>query len=408
MPPGKNGERSNSKFQDDKELAILLSASRLPLGHDFGTALGEVLEGRVDWERLLDLASRHAITPFLMAYLDQQPAETVPQGLLQTLQELVMASALKNLLLASELLAISRAFRSCGVEHFAYKGPAMAMSLFGSLDRRVSNDIDIVVPKRRLPQACTVLAELGFTDKSNLSPAQLAAAFRFGREHTFSHADIDVDLHWRLTETFVSPSLDEKGIWERTVETPFFGQTVPTPGPEDLLIALCLHAGAHEWMHLSLFCDIALLLARNPHLDWKIAWRHLGDSNTRRIVFVSLYLTGKHWNAAIPPALWAQISADADVLEIASCVETEKWPEVAAEPAKDDLFGWLLRRTRGARFWDRARYVSGITLIPTLIDFQTFRLPRPLIPLYPLLRGARLALKYGKRSVSRLPRPAVR
>jgi hypothetical protein len=38
---------------------------------------------------------------------------------------------------------------------------------------------------------------------------------------------------------------------------------------------------------------------------------------------------------------------------------------------------------------------------PTLIDFETFSLPRALIPLYPFLRAARLALKYGKHMGSR-------
>jgi hypothetical protein len=343
-----------------------------------------------------------------MFYLDQQAAGTVPQGVLRTLRELVTAGTLRNLLLASELLAISRAFRSRGIEHLAFKGPAMAAALFGNLDRRLSNDIDIVVPRRRLNEACTVLAELGFTGKNDLSRSQLAAAFRFAREHTFSRRGIDLDLHWRIVPVFISPSLDEGGIWERAVETLLFGQSVPTLSPEDLLIALCLHAGAHDWKHLSLFCDIALPLLRNSQLDWEIALRHLGDSNTRRIVFVSLHLTRTHFDAIIPPWLWAQISADANVLEMASCVETELWPDIDPNPAKDAPIGWLLRRSRGERFWDRARYVAGITLIPTMIDFQTFRLPRPFIPLYPLLRGARLALKYRKRAISRLCRPAVR
>jgi hypothetical protein len=388
-------------FRDDKELAILLYASRMPAAADAHSFDTDLPEGCVDWDRLLRLARSHAVTPLLLPYLIAQPAGTVPGNVLSTVREDVTTGAARNLLLASELLTISRAFRTCKIEHLSFKGPAMAGSLFGRLDRRLSNDIDVVVPRHQLKQACSVLGELGFFDKSHLSSRQLDAAFHFSREHSFSRGGVDLDLHWRLVETFASPSLDETGIWERAVETPLFGQTVPAMSPEDLLIALCLHAGGHDWLHLSLFCDIAMLLLKNPQLNWETAFRHVQDSNTRRIVCVSLYLTSLYWKAALPAEIQAQIAADPEVFAIAHYVVTQLWPQPDSGFAKHAPFHWLLRRTRGERLRDRMRYVGGITLVPTLIDFETFSLPRALIPLYPFLRAARLALKYGKHMGSR-------
>jgi hypothetical protein len=352
------------QFRDDKELAILLRASRMPLvaaPHRFKAGLPD---GCIDWDRLLRLARGHAVTPLLLPYLIAQPAGTVPGNVLSNLQEDVTTGAARNLLLASELLTISRAFRSCEIEHLSFKGPAMAASLFGSLDRRLSNDIDVVVPRHKLKQACSVLRELGFFDKSRLSSQQLDAVFRFSREHSFSRGGVDLDLHWRLVETFASPSLEETGIWERAVETPLFGQTVPALSPEDLLIALCLHAGGHDWLHLSLFCDIAMLLLKNPQLNWETALRHVEDSNTRRIVCVSLHLTSLYWKAALPAEIQAQIAADPEVFAIADYTVTQLWPHPDSGFAKHAPFRWLLRRTRGERLRDRMRYVGGITLVP--------------------------------------------
>ena len=165
-----------------------------------------------------------------------------------------------------------------------------------------------------------------------------------------------------------------------------------------------LHAGGHEWIHLSMFCDIGLVLARHPALRWEIVRRHLADSNTRRIVLVSLCLTQRHWDAPMPPELIAEISGDPEVQGIAAAVENELWPNIAEEG--DDAFGsdsrwrWLLRRTRQEKLSDRMRHITGITLNPTLIDYETFNLPHALIPLYPFVRGARLAWKYGRSAVA--------
>jgi hypothetical protein len=389
-------DSSGGRPSEDVELAILLAASKVPLRGD----VVQLPDCQVNWDRLLHMAGAHALTPLLKSYLEQFPHQFVPRSVFQSLEKSVTAGALHNLLLASELLTISRHLRSRRIEHLAYKGPLLAADLFGGLDRRLSSDLDIVVPRHKLKQACMALAELGFKDKNSFNSSQLAASFRYGFEHTFTRGEVAIDLHWRLAPAYVAPTLDEAGIWQRSREAPFFGQTIPTFCPEDLLFALCLHAGGHDWLEISLFCDIALLL-RDSHLNWEIVLSHLGDSNTRRIVFISLALTQKHWHAALPPEIDHRIAADSQVPGIVAAIERELWPRIESEPIKSIPLGWLLRRTKGEAIGERLRHVGGVTLNPTLIDFERFRLPRPLIPLYPLLRGARLACKYGRKALAK-------
>jgi hypothetical protein len=174
---------------------------------------------------------------------------------------------------------------------------------------------------------------------------------------------------------------------------PFLGGEVPTFCPEDLMVALCLHAGHHGWMQLSYLCDIAQLFRVHSRLDWDIVSSHLEDSNTRRLVYVSLHLLRQHWGIEIPPALMAKIAADPHVARLAYRVQTEIWP--ATNPALTTSgLRWMLERSAGEDPGDRFRLLAGSFLCPAVEDFEAFRLPPILAPLYPGLRVLRLAYRY--------------
>ncbi len=66
-----------------------------------------------------------------------------------------------------------------------------------------------------------------------------------------------------------------------------------------------------------IYADIAQLFRIHPQLDWDIVGSHLGDSNTKRIVYVSLRLLKEHWEAQVPEELVARISADPHVARLA-------------------------------------------------------------------------------------------
>lgn len=379
------------------ELRILLAAADAATPPGSGGPPWGYGEAAIDWGRLLSMADWHGLKPLLLQYLERLPAGLPPGEILGTLREYSRQVALRNLALASELLSISRQLESRGIEHLSYKGPLLASDLYGNVALRISVDLDIVVPRQQLERACEALVEIGYADKNRFTASQLAAAFHFGFEHTFSGpGGIDIDLHWRLVPTFVSPSLDEKGFWQRAIASPLCGRSVPTFCPEDLFFALCLHAGQHEWAYLSMFCDLARLLDRYPGLRWEIIRHHLADSSTTRTVLVSLSLLRAHWDVRLPEDIVAKIAADAQVQQIAKIVQGDFWPSAGYPLPCDSSLRWILQRTKQERGMDRLRYIAGIALNPTMVDYEIFKLPRLLMVLYPLCRGVRLALKGGR------------
>jgi hypothetical protein len=376
-------------------MALLLMIARVELSSGEKNVLADLLAAQLDWDFLLVMAAHHGLEPLLFHHLHAFAPEIVPRRSVQTLREISKVIAGRNLLLASSLKEISAHLRKRGIEHIAYKGPLLAEVYYGNCTLRVFNDLDFLVKPSSAEAARDALDEMGFRDKYGLSAAQQASSFRFGFEHPFTAAGgVDLDLHWRLVQKFKARSLDMEGIWKRVTMVPFWGGEVPAFCPEDLLVALCLHAGHHGWQQLSQMCDLAQLFHVQPRLDWEIVRRHLGDSNTRRIVYVSLRLLREHWDAQIPEDQVSMISADPHVARLADRIQMEIWPSPSPALTTSSL-RWMLDRSSGEDLADRLRLLAGSFLCPAVEDFEIFRLPLILSPLYPLLRVSRLACKYA-------------
>ena len=377
------------------ELALLLTIARVDLDPSRQTAMQDLLAGPLDWECLLSMAVQHGLEPLLFLHLHRIAPQFAPQEFMQALRADCKTIAARNLILASRLKSVSAHLRSRKIEHIAYKGPLLAETYFGNCALRVSYDLDILVQPSQFEAARDALGEIGFSDKNGLSAGQQAMSFRFGFEHSFTApGGVDLDLHWRVVQKFKSSSLDMEGVWQRATSAHAWGCEMPTLCPEDLLVALCLHAGHHGWMQLSHLCDIAQLFQVHLQLDWDIVRRHLGDSNTTRIVYVSLHLLEKYWQANIPGDLKAAILADPNVARLARRIQSEIWP--SSRPAlTTSSLRWLWDRSSGVDLADRLRLLTGTFFCPAIEDVEMFRLPRILATLYPGLRALRLAFKYS-------------
>ena len=379
--------------KNSPEFALLLIVARVDLDPARNAALAQLLTQTLDWDRLLALTAHHGLEPLLFHHLHSYSWERVPERPAAVLRESCKLITARNLLLAAWLREISAHLRARQVEHIVYRGPLLAENIYGNSALRVFRDLDILVPPACVNATRDALGDIGFRDKLGLSPGQQTASFHFGFEHPFTaQGGVDLDLHWRLVQRFKARSLDMEGIWRRAVMAPFWGAEVPTLCAEDLAISLCLHAGHHGWQQLSHMTDLAQLFRVHPNLDWEIVRSHLGDSNTKRIVAVSLRLLQSHWDGQIPEDLMALIDGDPHVARLADRIQKEIWPSPSPVLTTSSL-RWMLDRTSGEDLADRLRLLAGSFFCPAVEDVEMFRLPRALMMLYPGLRVLRLAAK---------------
>ncbi len=350
----------------------------------------------LDFDQVLRLAEFHGLLPLVLEQIDKTPV-SLPLEVLQKFEEACQHFAVQNLALAAELLRVTTEFERCGIDYLAYKGPLLASELYGNLALRVCGDLDLVVRKSQVERACEVLLGIGYSDKNDLSGGQRSAVFRYGFEHSFRNAaGLEIDLHWRIVPAFVSPSLNEGAIWSRATTRPLCGRSIQTFSPEDLFFVLCLHAGQHEWVQLSMFADLHRLLQTYQELRWDIILQHLADANTERTILVTLHILNAFWETQLPEQLRNRVAADPQVQRIAHQIVTNSWTTMELSGSRSSLT-WMLERTANEPAGSRLRYVAGVALNPTEIDYVTFKLPRRFSFLYPFLRTIRLTLKRARR-----------
>lgn len=369
------------------ELILLLAAAQHVVA---GERKSACILSDVRWEELLHLAELHGLEPMLAKTLRGAGA-SAPGDFWQALNRSCSEIAGRNLALGKELIRVSAHLRNRHINHLVFKGPLLGQMLYETVSLRPSRDIDLLVRPQQTEAAFAALAEIGFEDKDRLDHHQRVASIRFSSEQCFAKAGIEVDLHWRLVPRHVERSLDDQVMWERATAAKLFDAFLPTLAPEDNFVALCLHAGEHAWSQISLFCDLAQLLAMTSNFDWEIVRQQTRDANVRRTVDVCTLLLAKYFHSEIPEDF---LRREMQVELLAARAATEFWPDPERSPHRNDTsITWIRERCRGLRLRDRVRWITGVLLTPSLADFQALRLPGFLQGLYPALRFARLLLR---------------
>ena len=114
----------------------------------------------------------------------------MPPDVASRLRNICRDSARQNLVLTSQLLALLDAFAAHGIAVVPLKGPAMAESLYPGPELRPSSDLDLLVRKRDIEGAVSVLAQEGYALGANMQRLPLRVLLRLNCElffHRLAH-----------------------------------------------------------------------------------------------------------------------------------------------------------------------------------------------------------------------------
>ena len=352
----------------------------------------ELAAGPLDWELLLRAAETQGVEPLVCWHLSESTPESVPGALRERLKARFALHARSNLLLAGELVRILGRLEAAGIAALAYKGPVLAESLYGNLALREFSDLDILVEPQSVLRAQEALLAVGYRASLELSARQQAASLRSGCELGFVSREgaIVVELHWRIAPRHFCA---EPPASELLARAPWasVGVRVRTLAPEDLLLALSLHAAKHLWHGLGWICDISELLRAFPALDWAEVEGRAQKLGLRRLLYLPLQLASELLGAPVPAEVWARVAGDMEVQAMAGEVLRRPLLEAAGPEwsVADHRFLLRARERRG----DRLRYLLRLAVTPGSAEWQSVRLPGFLFPLYPAVRLVRLAGK---------------
>ena len=374
--------KTNLRPSEDLEFDLLLSCCADQFKpHD----LSAVLKSPLNWERILELAQHHRVFPALFSAL--QNHRVLPPAVQRVLTKNFQQHALKTLRFSAELKSILGKFAEHGIEVLAHKGPVLAQYLFGDPAMRQFGDLDFLIRPADVVRARVALEDLGYRPKLHVSERQEKAYLHAGYEYVFGAAADPslVEIQWRVVPRFYSVELDMEGIFSRSREIMFEGQTVRTIAKEDLMLVLCVHAAKHEWNLLGMIRDIAKL-ASFDH-DWHLIEGEMSRLGIRRIGLISLLLARNLLGFRMPHFRY-------DPAELST---SEKFASCFAQKLRCNLeeSAESLRYFRGMielreRWRDRVRFGWRLASTPNVGEWQSVKIPDSVFPLYRLVRGARL------------------
>jgi len=178
--------------------------------------LRELLRHDLDWKYLLATADRHCLIPLLYLHLNAAAPSLAPPHVMERLRRDNHENSRSNLFLTGELLKVVELLEENGVRAVSFKGPTLALRVYGDVGLRQFGDLDILVQRKDILKVKELLVSLGFKSTLELTSTQQAALLRFDCAYNFENRQgVMLDVHWNFVEQHFSIEMNADRLWDR-------------------------------------------------------------------------------------------------------------------------------------------------------------------------------------------------
>lgn len=342
----------------------------------------------VDWGWFHRAAKGHGVLP--LAYRRLVAAGIDPPGMGDT----AAAIARTNLRLTAELAAIARDFSQAGIPLLAWKGPTLALQLWGDLGHRQFRDLDLLVHPQGIGPAVALLEGRGYALATPVTGARGRGLLRRDCEAVFiRHGTADrVELHWAFVPPWAVFGLGTAEAWSRRQAVPLGGEEIWSLAPEDLFLSLAAHGTRHAWERLGWIVDVGQLAA-SPELDWEMLLARARALHAERMTLLAASLAHRLLSARMPSVLARRQAGHPSLPTLTDWVASRLFVDEPGHlrPGPRRALQLLARE----RLRDRMRMVLRSALAVGEGDWEALPLPDRCYPLYFLIRPLRLAWRFG-------------
>lgn len=377
------------------EHKLLIACLKSHMDQKNALDIKELLTQKIDWDYFHRIVALHGVLPIIYTNLKNIAQDSVPVKEMNHLKEQYLANVQRNLILTGELLKIMDLFESNGIEAIPLKGPVFAESVYGSLSLRQFVDLDILVRKKNVLKAKSLL----LSNKYNLLKKieineEVYLIERNDFEFLKEEGRIRVELHWDIISKIYHFPLDLDKLWENTHKISFAGATVLNFSSEDLFIIHCIHGTKHNWKRLKWICDISKLIEANPEVDLNCILKLAKSIGGERVLSLGLFLANDLLGAQLPDQIKSLLQSNRAVHSLAQ--QVYKWLFTMSDYGthKTPLFRIKARERYRDKIVILARNIYWV-LAPNEKDRYFLSLPSFLSFLYFVVKPIRLISQYG-------------
>ena len=302
--------RNMAKTLSPEETVLVLSA-RLHLNEENAKAFGQVLEGGLDWERVVAMGERLGCLPLLYRHLSQPRwSRMAPRGVQETLGQAYRKAAFRSLRIQGQIQKISDETEKRHSPVLFLKGAALAGWVYEDIGLRPMNDIDVLVKKVDVPRLDRMLRDMGYEQDAYRSHVHRKMALVISHLPAYRKVNrLTVEVHVSL---FDNPAM-EMGLWKK-VHAPGDGNGLRVLPLEWLLVHLCVHLEKHlggAGVTLYWFSDIFEFIRKcSDALNWLEFERLVDGLGVRNQVLRIIGILRTWWDLDVPQGL-AQWNLDA-------------------------------------------------------------------------------------------------
>lgn len=386
------------------ELKLLLCWARTQISPEISQQINTLLEQKLDWEFLAQLAALHGIVPLFHQNLQLSNPTTVSKEVIDYFKNYSYQIAIRNTIFAKELFKVLDLFKQHGIDALSFKGPALATSAYGNLGLRHFCDLDILVNSQDFLASFDLLVAHGYhpTYQWNFLNQDFETSLRQSKsEYSLSNGKVCIDLHQNLTvERFLSSSFTFENLWSRRQSIAICGQTVEGFGNEDLLLYLCIHGSKDCWRRLKWICDVSEFIGSNPKLCWENIFQRAEHMGCLRMLLLGLILAQSILGTRFPDIVEQKVNRSVISQQLAHEFSSRLFLQHNSLGRKftAEKFFLHLRMTetpqdRLACYLDIFRPIYAnviLKFVPTIQDQEFMALPSTLFFLYYLIRPIRL------------------
>jgi len=312
-------QQQNINFTPEQE--VLLWAIRVDNKMDERVA--DILAAGINWVHLRDSAVQHGIIPLLYRRLKKREiAKLVPPEELLEFQSLFQENIVRNIRMTQHLFSIIDLLADSGIETMPFKGPVLAVQVYGDLSMRSFSDLDILIHADDLSRAYRVLTDHGyFLDDPDRIGVERRLALFDQKDLCFSFKKDILEVHWKIIEKMYAVPLDMNHFWDRSLNISINDKKVRTLSPEDVIIILCFHGLKHSWQNLNGLADLIYAISDSPELRWHDIFVRAENMGLKRILLIGLFLAHKYGGGRFGFESEKQLTLDSTMLQIVSNIE---------------------------------------------------------------------------------------
>jgi hypothetical protein len=350
----------------------------------------------IDWDFLIETAQTHRVLPLVYRTIVRTCPDDVPAEPIKRLRAAFQRNAQRNLSLTAELLKIIDLLEANNIAAITYKGPALAMALYGDVSLRQFSDLDIIIPLSKAEKAIALLNLQGYKPEKQMNTQELPAFTEKEKDISLFCAKTAtiLELHWGVTTEQSPIQLGRDMLWENLDTVVIGGRALNIHAPEDLLLLLCIHGGKHRWQYLGWLSDVAQLIRIHKELDWRKVIDKASTLGGRRILFLGLFLANDLLGAELPPDVLRQMRSDQILSELSEQVKGWLTSESPVGLGETEHYFVKLREHRGDKLrvaMNQLKHYAGLTSR----DRESLPLHGSMSALLYVIRPFRLAREYG-------------